>query len=84
MTSRLALALALALALVALVLVASVPAEACAVCFQAKSDASRVAFIVTTAAMTFLPLAVVGALAWWVRRQFVKADRESVQSDPRV
>jgi len=58
------------------VLLAVVPetAEACAVCFQAKSDASRVAFIVTTAGMTFLPLIVIAGVAWWVRRQFVKAE----------
>lgn len=52
-------------------------AHACAVCFQAKSDASRVAFIATTAAMTLLPLAVIGGIAWWLRRQFVKAEREA-------
>ena len=50
-------------------------AQACAVCFQAKSDASRVAFIATTAGLTFLPLIVIGGVAWWVRRQFVKADQ---------
>jgi hypothetical protein len=49
-------------------------AEACAVCFQAKTDATRIAFIASTAAMTFLPLAVVGGLAWWVRRRFARAD----------
>ena len=67
------------LAAMALVLVLFVPgvAEACAVCFQAKSDAARVAFIFSTAAMTFLPLLVVGGVAWWVRRQFVQADLEA-------
>ncbi len=82
MTSRLALAFALALALVALVLVASVPAEACAVCFQAKSDATRIAFIASTAAMTFLPLAVVGGVAWWVRRRFAQAEAHSTRRSP--
>ena len=55
-------------------------AEACAVCFQAKTDATRVAFIASTAAMTFLPLAVVGGVAWWVRRKFVQAEARS--ADP--
>lgn len=52
-------------------------AQACAVCFQSQSDASRVAFIASTAAMTFLPLIVIGALGWWIRRQFVKAELEA-------
>ena len=55
-------------------------ADACAVCFQSRSDASRVAFIASTAAMTFLPLLVIGGVAWWVRRQFVKA--ELAAADP--
>jgi hypothetical protein len=66
-------------ALTAFVLVLSLPgtAEACAVCFQAKSDAARVAFIFSTAAMTFLPLLVIGGVAWWVRRQFVRAELDA-------
>ncbi len=73
------LPLVLALALF-LVLFLALPgaAEACAVCFQAKSDATRIAFIASTAAMTFLPLAVVGGLAWWVRRKFVQAEARSL------
>ncbi len=50
-------------------------AEACPVCFQAKTDASRVAFIATTGFMTALPLLLVGALVWWVRRQFIRSQR---------
>jgi hypothetical protein len=45
-------------------------ADACAVCFQAKTDASRIAFIASTAAMTALPLVVIGGLVWWVRKRF--------------
>lgn len=62
------------LALAVLLTLLSGEASACAVCFQAKSDATRVAFIASTAAMTFLPLLVVGGVAWWVRRKFVQAD----------
>lgn len=67
---------AMPIAVAVLVLVPDA-AQACAVCFQGKSDASRVAFITTTAAMTFLPLAVIGGIAWWVRRQFVRAEVEA-------
>ena len=69
-------AVVLSAAAVALLL-APGAAEACAVCFQAKSDASRIAFIATTAFMTILPLLVIGGVAWWVRRQFVKADERA-------
>lgn len=54
--------------------------DACAVCFQARSDASRVAFIASTAAMTGLPLLVVGGVAWWVRRRFAHAEAEAAPS----
>jgi hypothetical protein len=57
------------------ILVVLVPgaADACAVCFQAKSDASRIANIATTAAMTALPLALIGGFVWWIRRKFRNA-----------
>jgi hypothetical protein len=48
-------------------------ADACAVCFQAKTDASRIAFIATTAALTALPLLLIGGFAWWIRGRFRKA-----------
>lgn len=52
-------------------------AHACSVCFQSQSGATRVAFIASTAFMTFLPLAVVGGVAFWVRRRFVRAEIEA-------
>lgn len=44
-------------------------AHACPVCFQAKSEDSRIAFLITTIAMTGLPLLLGGALVFWVRRR---------------
>ncbi len=76
--SPLALASLVSLAL-AFILALPGVAEACAVCFQAKTDATRIAFIASTAAMTFLPLAVVGGVAWWVRRKFVQAEARSTR-----
>jgi len=67
----------LALAVAALICLPGA-AEACSVCFQGgTSEAARVAFIASTAAMTFLPLAVVGGVAWWVRRRFVRAELDA-------
>ncbi len=44
-------------------------ASACAVCMTGKEDETRVAFIVTTAFMTFLPLGLIGGFVWWLRRR---------------
>ena len=68
-----------AVALAALVMLAGT-ADACPVCFQAKNDASRVAFIATTAFLTGLPLLLVGGVAWWLRRRFLEsAQREQAR-----
>ena len=50
-------------------------ALACAVCFQAQTDESRVAFIATAAGLTAMPLLLILGLAWWVRKQFREAQR---------
>ena len=44
-------------------------AWACPVCFSAKNDENRIAFIVTTAFLTFLPLSLIGGGVWWLRRR---------------
>lgn len=59
-------------------------ALACAVCFQAKTDASRIAFIASTAAMTGLPLLLVLGVAWWVRKQFREARHQLDQKPSRL
>jgi hypothetical protein len=62
-------------------------AQACAVCFQGNGDASRIAFIATTAFMTFLPLAVLFlAIRWFVRhaREAEEADRAALLSRSRA
>lgn len=42
---------------------------ACPVCFAAKNEENRTAFIVTTGFLTFLPLSLVGGGVWWLRRR---------------
>lgn len=44
-------------------------ASACSVCMTGKTDETRVAFIVTTAFLTFLPLGMIGGFVWWLRRR---------------
>jgi hypothetical protein len=41
-------------------------ALACAVCFSAKNEASRFAFIITTVGLTVLPLLFIAWGVWWV------------------
>ena len=47
-------------------------AAACSVCFSGRSDETRVAFIATTALLTALPLLLIGALVWWLRRRAIR------------
>ena len=49
-------------------------AGACAVCFTGRTDETRIAFGISTAFMTALPLIVIGCFAWWLRRR-VQAQR---------
>ncbi len=69
--------LGLVLAVLALGIALPGIAEACAVCFQAKTDASRIAFIATTAFMTALPLVLFGSVVYWLRRRFAAAEPET-------
>ena len=39
---------------------------ACSVCTAGRDEANRVAFIATTAFLTFLPLLMIGGVVWWL------------------
>jgi hypothetical protein len=43
-------------------------ADACAVCFSGR-DETRAAFLATTLGLSALPLAMIGGLAFWLRRR---------------
>lgn len=43
-------------------------AAGCAVCFGGEQE-SRAAFILTTVFLSVLPLAMIGALVWWIWRR---------------
>ena len=49
--------------------------EACAVCFSG-TDENRVAFLVTTGLLTFLPLVIVGATVTWLWRRARRLELE--------
>lgn len=54
-------------------------ALACSVCSAGRDDEARAAFLGTTALLSLLPLALIGGLAWWVRRR----SRELAEAPPR-
>jgi hypothetical protein len=61
---------ALAFALLAAVLCAFPhAAQACAVCMSGREDDNQRAFLAGTILLSTLPLALVGAIAWWIRRR---------------
>jgi hypothetical protein len=65
----------------AILLVDPAVAEACSVCGGGdSSEESKMAFIVTTAMLSFLPLGMLGGLAYWIRKR-VKAI-ESGEAQP--
>ena len=56
-------------------------AFACAVCVGNNED-TRVAFIATTALLTFLPLVLIGSVIWYLRRRALQI--AASQSTPGV
>jgi hypothetical protein len=44
-------------------------ARACSVCMSGTEDENRLAFILTTVFMTFLPLGMIGGMVWYLRRR---------------
>jgi hypothetical protein len=65
-----------------LILLAPRVSEACAVCTSGNEDENRMAFILTTAFLTFLPLTMIGAFILWLRRRILvlEASHEEARS----
>lgn len=57
-------------------------AEACAVCGAAQDEATRKAFVGTTAFMTFLPLGMLFVVVgWYIRRTLQREEEEEQRSE---
>ena len=58
----------------ALTIIAGLPASAlaCPMCFSAKNEAGRVAYLATTGVLSFLPLIVIGSTILLVKRHIDK------------
>jgi hypothetical protein len=50
--------------------------HACPLCFAAKNDANRVAFLGTTLLLTGLPIAMIGGFIFWIVRRLEALDSE--------
>ncbi len=48
--------------------------QACSVCSAGREDENRLAFILTTAFLTFLPLSMIGGFVWYLRRRYLQLD----------
>ena len=64
----------------ALLVLAPRASQACAVCTSGTEDANRLAFIITTALLSFLPLLIVGGFVWWLRRRTRELDQAPIST----
>lgn len=71
----------LPIVVVPLLVVAPDVARACAVCSAGRDEATRVAFLVTTIFLSVLPLALIGGVAWWLRRAVRRSQALAPGSD---
>jgi hypothetical protein len=67
------------LAAVTGVLASPALALACPVCFSAKNEATRIAFLGTTVFLTALPLFLIGGVGLWLARRVEQAEREHAE-----
>jgi len=72
----------LAVLLVCGVLFAPELAQACAVCGAGQQEDTRLAFILTTAFLTFLPLSMMGGAVWWLRRRVRRFESSQLEMRP--
>lgn len=49
---------------------------ACSVCMSYRKEASQWAFIGTTIGLSLLPVSLVGATIWWIRRRLRQLEQE--------
>jgi hypothetical protein len=53
--------------------------EACSVCMGGREDENRLAFILTTAFLTFLPLLMIGTLVWLFARRALAREQQDAE-----
>ena len=68
--------------LLVVLLLAATPAlaHACSVCFEAN-DKNRAAFFATTIFLSLLPLGMIAAMYWWLRRRVIELRNLAARED---
>ncbi len=56
--------------------------QACSVCSAGREDENRLAFILTTAFLSFLPLSIIGGFVWYLRRRSLELGLAAERSAP--
>lgn len=56
--------------------------HACSVCSAGREDENRLAFILTTVFLTFLPLGMIGGFVFYLRRRHLQLELEAQRSAP--
>ena len=64
----------------AVIVVVSDPVLACTVCSGGQEEASRKAFVGTTALLTFLPMIVAGSAIWLFVRRTLAQERQDAEA----
>ena len=72
--------LATATLVAGLIVVVSDPVLACTVCSGGQEEASRKAFVGTTALLTFLPMVVAGSAIWFFVRRTLAQERQDAEA----
>jgi hypothetical protein len=72
--------LATATLVAGLFVVVSDPVLACTVCSGGQEEASRKAFVGTTALLTFLPMVVAGSAIWFFVRRTLAQERQDAEA----
>jgi hypothetical protein len=65
---------------VGLIVIVSDPVLACTVCSGGQEEASRKAFVGTTALLTFLPMVVAGSAIWFFVRRTLAQERQDAEA----
>ena len=58
-------------------------AQACAVCGVGQND-NRLEFILTTALLSFLPMALIGGIVWQLRKRYLSLGDQPPREAPEI